>query len=642
MDANSTGGIVISNTTNFINNVRSVEFYYYYSPNGGNKSMFTKCNFKTASLIPTGAIPSHHVTLYNVDGVKFLGCNFEYAAGSAYNPGNKGNGIYSIDAQYSVDQVCNNTSNPCTGGFTKTEFKNLENGIYADNTNVLRVVSAMNCNFYDIEKKSTYFNSINTPVFTNNYVRTVGTGLGVGLYLNNCKYYNVKNNTSIGNTSNGTKQDVGIYVKNSQAGVHKIYRNSFANFAIGIGAIDNNSGVSNNTDGLKMNCNDFTPIANGYDITVLNTSTNVPTVMKTQGAVSGMSSGNLVRNIYAATSTCGNCENKFYIVATSTKTIDHGSNSNANTRPTPQPDNSDIAVNVVNSGIPLTYSIDCPATETVSGGGGGGRLASINNYIVSLSSNNMTSAKGTNPTETKPSFEMQAAVAEKLNYFLLDTLPASKDSVIALLQNNPGGMADADVQLTYAFINKGDYISAQQNINALAINKPDWAALQLKLLAVHQSPQKAASLKTNTAAKSFLEGFAAIDGKSGRGAAQAMLKFAYGQNYFIPQPVPVIESGINKSINNLLAEEETDITNSDFKVYPNPAASIINIAYKGKDESIIHITLTNALGSKVYDNNIRGKSNTQIALDNFIAGVYLLSAYDGKTKLYQTKVVLVK
>lgn len=638
MDANSTGGIVIGNTTNFINNVRSVEFYYYYSPNGGNKSMFTKCNFKTASLIPTGATPSHHVTLYNVDGVRFLGCNFEYGAGSAYSIGNRGNGIYSIDAQYSVDHVCNDASSPCSGGFTKTEFKNLENGVYVDNTNSLRVVSIKNTDFYDNLNYSTYYNTITTPVFEYNYVRTYSSsGSAVGLYLNNCTLYNVNNNTFLRNTSLITGGDVGIYANNSQSGAHKIYRNSFAGFNVGIGTIDNNSGVSNNTDGLKMNCNDFTPIANNYDIAVMGTYS--PTVMKDQGLSSPVTK--LVRNIYAAASTGSSDENKWYIEGTSVKTINHPANSDANMRPTPQPANSDVNLNVTNSGAAYTPS-NCPETESTGGGGGGARLANINNNINSLASQNtMVNAKGVDQAETNVSFELQATLAEKLNYFLTDTLSQSKDSVIALLQNYPNAIDNADVLLTYAYINRGDFIKAQQNVTVLATKKVDWANLQAKLIELYQSPKHLFDLNANASAKNLLENYAATEGKDGRGAAQSILKLVNGQNYFVPHLIPLVEGGVKKSINNPVTENENKLANAAFNLYPNPANTMVNFTYKGSNENI-HITLSNTLGTIVYQAEAKPNSKTEISLNSFETGVYLLTAYNGKLKVYQSKVMCIK
>ncbi len=620
MDANSTGGVVVCTTANFINNVRSVEFYYYYSPLGGNKGFFTSCNFNTTGALRSGAAPSHHVTMYNVDGVQFKGCNFEYSAGSAYATMARGNGIYSIDAKYFVDQYST----------IKTTFKNLVNGIYADNSNPLRVVSVTNTEFYDNISNSTYFNTMTTPVFTDNYVRTASAGYGAcGLYLNNCKYYNVKNNTFL-ESSAGFANDVGIYVNNSTTGLHKIYRNSFANFLVGIDAQNNNSGTTNNTDGLKMNCNDFTPSANLYDIAVVGTSS--PTVMKIQGTSS--SGYTLVRNKYAAASQCSNCENKWYIESTSTRTISHPANSDANTRPTSQPQNSDVALIVTNSGIAY-LAAHCPTTETEGGGGGSGRLVNINNYIGSLTIEN-TTAKAANSNNV--SEELKTAIYSKLNYFLLDSLSSSKDSVIALLQNNPAQMEDADVLLTYAYINKGDFTMAQQNANSLN-NKNDWKELQQTLISIHQHPQKAYALKSNCSAKSFLENYVLSTEKDGLGSAQSILKFATGQNYFIPHLLPYLENGINKSINSPLFGEEINL---DFSVYPNPATHQVNFTYKSKDENSVHITLVSTLGKIVYEADVKANIKTIINLDNLTSGVYLLEAYKDKVQVYQTKVVCIK
>ncbi|MBL7921806.1 MAG: T9SS type A sorting domain-containing protein [Bacteroidia bacterium] len=635
-DWSSTGGIIICNNANFINNRIGVQYQYYHNPNGGNSGSFVRCNFKTNSLLVNGIIPVAHAYMYEVDGIKFSGNSFEYNAGSAYSAANRGAGIVSYDASYFVEQVCNNATNPCTGGYTKNQFVNLYKGISADNTNPLKVPSITNTNFYDCVSHSVYLNNINTVIFSDNYIRTAAVGTGVGLYLNNCKYYNVKNNTFLQNTSGTPKSDVGIYANNSTTGLHKIYRNSFAGFNMGISPQNNNSGSTNNTDGLKMNCNDFTPLANAFDIAMLGSS---PTVMRIQGKpTSPWNNNDLVRNKYAAISGCSTCENKWYIVSTSVKTIDHGANSDANTRPTPQPNNSDIAVNVVNSGLPLNYAFDCPVSESGGGGGGGsGRLANLNNYINSLSTNNqMANAKGSAPLILP---ELKAAWYEKLNYFLLDSLPASKDSVVALLQNNAAGMDDADVQLTYAYINKGDYNMAQQNANSLNNKKADWAALQSSLINLHQNANKAFTLKTNAAAKGFLQGYSTGPDKDGKSNAQSLLKLVDGQDYYIPHLVPLVEEGVKKSKENSLIMEEIK---TSFAVYPNPATNLLNFVYTSKEENTVTVTLTSTLGKVVFTADAKPNTQTKIAMDNFTAGVYMLSVYSGKAQVYQTKVICVK
>lgn len=628
-DYNSSGGIVIGSSANFINNQKDVAFLYYHNASG-NKSFFDLCNFKTNNALVNNILPDCRVSLYEVDGVLFRGCNFEYNAGSAYTNNNKGKGIYSIDASYSVDQYCGTRcANP-----VKSTFLNLTEGVYADNSNPLRVVSVKNSNFYDVINNSTYYNTITTPVFENNYVRTASYGTGTGLYLNNCKLYNVRNNTFLQNTSLINGGDVGIYVNNSQAGAHKIYRNSFANFAIGIAPLNNNSGVSNTTDGLKMNCNDFTPIVNGYDVAMMGTS---PTVMSNQGNVSAQTATNIVRNIYGAPSGCSNCENKWYIVGTSAKTINHGTNSDANTKPLPQPANSDVGLNVVSSLFALDYINHCPATEP-SGGGGTNRIISINNQIKKISEESYANARGSNPSGPNYNFELQALLAEKLNYFLTDSLGASQDSVISLLTTYKNEMHEADVLLTYAYINKGDFANAYANIDNYGTGKQALGLFQKRLITLHQHPKKAMALNNNLVNKSSIVNFSAMDAEWS-GGAKAILKYATGQDYEIQRLKPLVENGINKSYNQNSLGNAGD---SEFKTYPNPADKSVNFVYKTQSDVSVNIILTNALGSVVGEYQVKPGSQLEINLEHLPAAVYFITAYDGKKAIYQTKVMHLK
>ena len=353
----SSGGIIICNKARFLNNARDVQFLSYQSPMGNDKSNFVNCIFQTGAALVGNALPFARVSLWDVRGVSFKNCKFWYAAGTTYPIGNRGNGIYSIDATYNIG--CVGTGTTCTT--SKSQFIGFDQGVYVDNTNPLRVVSITNTDFTDNISYGAYFNNVNTPVFTDNYVKTSGLSfLGCGLYLNNCKYFDVKNNTFTGNSSTSVS-DIGIYVNNSKDGSHKIYRNSFSKFLVGIGAINDNSGVTNPNDGLLMNCNDFTTNQNAYDITLLQDPATAlpPSVMTDQGAIVGQTQFNLVRNKYGATNLAG-IENQWYIDGVSAKSYNHGSNLNSFTQPLPQPPLSDVDVFVFPSNISLNYTLHCP------------------------------------------------------------------------------------------------------------------------------------------------------------------------------------------------------------------------------------------------------------------------------------------
>ena len=623
----STGGIIIGNNANFIDNGRDVEFITF--PNLLSRSSFDACNFRTAGLVNEGQIPYAHVSLWDVIGVNFRGCNFEYA--SANYTGNEGYGIHSIDATYNVNKLCSNSLNPSCA--TPTTFKNLNLGVLVNNSNPLRLVSITNSSFLNMVNDGVYFHNMNGFVFENNIVKTTGLQTtSNGMFLNTCKYYTVKNNTFLESLNN--HYNTGMYVYNSQDGAHRIYRNKFGGFVAALIPEDNNSGNTNTTDGLLMNCNDFSTPYNLYDIALLGNGTgnNSPTVMRTQGAITSQNSGNLVRNIYGAP--CGYSGKWFAAGAgVSNLIIQHGSNSDAFALPLPQPSCSNPIVNVVNSGIPLDYPNHC--LTTLSSGGGNGSnptaiLANINSYFQTLQ------AQGASVNK----FELQATAAAKQSYYLTDNSAPSKDTVINLVKNNRGSMKDADIQLVFAYMNKNDYVNATTKANAL-VNRADWKALLLKLIAIYKEPNKIYSINTNIAAgyKTFLQGYANTPYKDGQGIAQSLLKFVSKINYTEPRLRPARPNGARMMSADEQTISEVESLNNGIQVYPNPTFNGITLVYNTKQVGQALVEVKDLLGKVIYSNFISNESSTYIPLENYNNGVYLITVTKNEEVFYKTKII---
>ncbi|MBX2909999.1 MAG: S8 family serine peptidase [Chitinophagales bacterium] len=79
-----TGGIVQADSAIFRNNKRDIAFLKYknFNPQNplqkrGNLSFFRKTRFETTANLNNGSFPSNHVTMWNVDGVRFYGCTLE-------------------------------------------------------------------------------------------------------------------------------------------------------------------------------------------------------------------------------------------------------------------------------------------------------------------------------------------------------------------------------------------------------------------------------------------------------------------------------------------------------------------------------------------------------------------------------------
>lgn len=382
-DWTSMGGIVSAKDAIFSNNIRDVQFLAYNAPN--NKSVFVNCKFMTYTTIKGGFAPSAHVTLWEVQNVKFLGCEFNYNAGSAYPLGSRGTGIGSVDAKYNVTSWCTSNTLPCLASQRGT-FSNLDGGIVANNTNPLRTISVSECDFSRNYNDGARFSGVDYVTFVNNKI-DVGTNPGSfnpsGLYLNTCKYYAVQNNTITTTSLPGNA--IGIYTDLSGAGAHTIYRNTIDNLLVGVCPQQDNAGPNNFITGLKIKCNDFTNnFANGFDVAVVGSNNSVAYY---QGISAVGQPSLLVGNKYNAT--CGGSE-RWYMDPT-TQTVLHANHTDAFARVTPQPGCSDGAyVSAVNSSMPYSSS-HCPNNYTTTTSS-----TSLNSNISSAKANLTTSTNSYN------------------------------------------------------------------------------------------------------------------------------------------------------------------------------------------------------------------------------------------------------
>ena len=169
-----TGGIIHAKDANFINNKKAIEFLSYHNilPNNYevfNSSHFYNCTFETnAQLSDPGTLPETFVSLYDVKGVKFLGCTFQNTAPAGiYSAKQRGNGITGIDVNYFVKPLCLNPYiYPCTE-YQPNTFKNLYYGIYAAHSNNFIPVT-INGNNFNNNFRSITLKGVNNATITEN------------------------------------------------------------------------------------------------------------------------------------------------------------------------------------------------------------------------------------------------------------------------------------------------------------------------------------------------------------------------------------------------------------------------------------------------------------------------------------------
>lgn len=611
-DANSniiwskTGGVIIGNGGVFENNTRDVEFLYYHSTYGNDASYFSNCQFLTTK---TGTpFPFAHVTLYEVRGIQFRGCNFEYTPTTAPL---LGTGILSMDAEYYIDKQ----------GSTKTTFKRLKRGVVVLNANPQKLAFIKNTVFSENCHDGAFFKNMNFALFEKNELISPVTTLGNGLYLHSCQNYKVKlnefhekNYNPWGSIANG------LYTYKSSSGAHEIYKNKFYDLGIGVNVLDSNS--SNNAifdDGLKINCNDFSQSANIYDVALTRTTgLNPPTVKLEQGNVDPTNNNAklVVRNIYGAN--CNNQENQWYIDPSGWKTVDHGCNSDSVTQPLPQPSCSDNLVNVVVKGFPLDYNEDCLDNPESSGGVFSDMTEAhenLNSYLTDrISSNN----------NNNQFFEIQSTLASKINLFLTDTSAGSRDSVVAILQNYSEFIADSDIQLVFAQMRNNNWSQAESAINNLDSSRTDWAELLNFMLEMEQDSMKYFRLHFDSSAAVFLEGYANEAGRDGQFVAQNILNFILGMEF--EEPRTYLESGVGERRRNPINDLHNILLPLGFKIYPNPSSDEFNISF---DKSLeVNIIVKDLLGREILNKRFNNEEKPSVSLKGYGNGLYLIEITD--------------
>jgi hypothetical protein len=632
------GGIILASHSRFLDNQTDVEFRGH-----GNNAIpvvkggrFYNCDFKTTTYIGDNLLPVAHISLHNVVDAMFYGCNFEYAAGSTYL-NTFADGIYSMNSSFYVDK---NGATPCT-------FKKLARGIYMNNINPLRIPSIQNSRFIDNQGYGAYFMNVNYLKFEYNTVQVPGAvSAWCGVYLNNCKYYTIRNNSFLEDLAWNFKTTPGIEIFNSGAGSHQVYRNTFSNLFIGINAMGNNSGLSNSQDGLRMNCNDFTQTSNAYDITLtLGTASTAPSVMHNQGILNGILGAEPVRNMYAATC-LGSNGNQWYVHSSSSKPINHinhiSSSNGESTSPAPQPACSRTVVDISTIAGSLNYTLDCgphPPSGPTPNNSPFVNLGNLNDYLINLREDELNNGSDHH-------FEIQATVASRLNLFLTDTLLKNIDSVITILANNQGRMDDADLQLAFAYMEKGAYNSASLQLNDILSGNPekeDWVLLLDRLLRLQRdSVLGLDSLNLSASLRDFFLGYASTDGKDGQSLARAILKIACDSSYTEPHNYPEEEEAEDRRAQHgsLNENNAVDISGDVLKLFPNPTQAGLQLEYSSSEPGPVKVELRDLPGKIIFTTFIESPSaKAYIPMEHLSNGMYLISLSRNGALIFKDKVI---
>lgn len=274
IDWSKTGGKVISNNSTFRNNWKDVAFLSYSYP---NKSQFNNTKFITSQALNNGLNPGWHVTMYDVSGVLFSGCEFTNSNSNSL-VFQRGSGIKSIDSKFKVTGLCSPalpSSGPCQN-FTFSSFNNLDFGIDATATNQNQTVEVSYSNFEEVIRGIALTGIDYSPIYENT-IHLISSPVpsnldaAVGIHVMSCESHSIENNSIYG--SNTNTDLFGIVIDNSNLGglsdvCNQVYRNDLHNLTYGITANKTNAKIQDNSNlehfgevipftGLVFKCNRF-------------------------------------------------------------------------------------------------------------------------------------------------------------------------------------------------------------------------------------------------------------------------------------------------------------------------------------------------------------------------------------------------
>lgn len=279
----TTGGIILAEDATFRNNAQAIRFLPYADYVSTNTirpsySQFKNCIFtidENNHFATANTDFGTHVSLWDVTGIKFLGCTFENNADATVN---RGRAIYTENAGCTVKTQCDMPSDlhndcECPADYADyNTFSGFATAIDANTTGNSYAITIDGARFSNngtgILLNSTNYATVtrcdfdlsNSPVST---MRNI-----TGLILKTCTGFKVEGNLFHQNATSLAVTKRGIVASETGTGANSIYRNSFSNLSNGIYVVGNNGSLRN---GLQFSCNTFEN--NNRDVNMTTSST---------------------------------------------------------------------------------------------------------------------------------------------------------------------------------------------------------------------------------------------------------------------------------------------------------------------------------------------------------------------------------
>ncbi|NEN24442.1 hypothetical protein G3O08_13100 [Cryomorpha ignava] len=278
----SAGGIIQAEESNFINCRRAVEFLYFENWQGNsaniipNVSFFKKCHFEwNDEYLGDLDTDTQHslVSLWKVDGVRFLGCTFE-SNGSVINGAKRAQAILGHDATIIVQGFCPSQLNPCSVAVVENEFIGFNEAIHLGN-NGLSGSKIKESIFQNNLLGINLANANNAVIIQNEFIvgghsyttnnTEVDLAYHTAIYSSLTNQFIIEENTISKNNNSTANFTNGIVIAKSGGNSNQIYKNDFANLSSANIAVGQNIETSLQY-GLKYLCNTNVGNQNDFEI----------------------------------------------------------------------------------------------------------------------------------------------------------------------------------------------------------------------------------------------------------------------------------------------------------------------------------------------------------------------------------------
>lgn len=275
-DVNSTGGIVMATDSRFINNGTALSFHPYencmehplYADTmviRNNVSFFKNCDFNIDEDYLGPSEFKMHVSLFQIRGVQFRGCNFRFRDNA--NSDTYPMGLFAYDAGFRMDGFCasGNQIYPCSV-YDNSTFDGFYKAIVTMNDGIVgvRPITVTNTDFinnsFGVYALKSGYTTILNSIFR---IGQDSTQCAAGIFVENTPVFTIEQDTFC-LAQQYPNENYGVVVKNSKS-QNLVYKNMFRGlYCANLSEGRNNTWMTprNTTNaktrilGLEYHCND--------------------------------------------------------------------------------------------------------------------------------------------------------------------------------------------------------------------------------------------------------------------------------------------------------------------------------------------------------------------------------------------------